>query len=275
MVETLTRHLITEARGRTIERAVSGARFCAVVLDDGGAGVANLCPEVCGRPSRYVSDMLPRRGTPAAEALATLASPEHSAVGLATANALANRFTEEANGPRGNSAWRSIGRWRRASIGSDLLDVLELRPDDHVGMVGCFSPMLDRIRRSAARLSIFERGPRLTSDLLPEDQAADVLPECSVALITATTVINGTLDELLSAAQDCREVVLLGPSTPLAPEVFSTVSGRITLLAGVVVTSPEQLLRTVTRDGGTRDFKASVVKMNVRVSAAGNSSPLR
>ena len=87
--------------------------------------------------------------------------------------------------------------------------------------------------------------------------------------ITATTLINGTIDELLAAAANCREVVLLGPSTPLVPEVFAKSPRRVILLAGVVVTNAEELLRTVARDGETRDFKTSVVKVNVRVSAVG------
>ena len=273
IVELLQSHLMDEARKRTILQAVAGGRFCAVMLDDGEVGVANLCPDVCGQPSRHVSCSLPQPGTSATDALATLSSPERSAVGLATANALANRFAGGAKAFHGSSACRRSGRWRQANIGSDLLDVLELRADDNVGMVGCFSPMVDRIRQRVGRLSIFERGPRLTSDLLPEDRAAEVLSECSVALITATTIINGPIDELLAAAQGCREVVLLGPSTPLVPEIFDVSSGRVTLLAGVVVTNAEELLRTVTRNGGTRDFKNSVAKVNVRVSAVSKSLP--
>ena len=267
----LNNHLMGEARKRTTLQAVAGGRFCAVMLDDGGVGVANLCPDECGQPSRRVWCSLPQPGTSATDALATLFSPEHSAVGLATANALANRFAGEANALHRSSTCRGSERWGQANIGSDLLDVLELKPGDHVGMVGCFSPMVEGIRQRVQRLSIFERGPRLTADLLPEGRAAEVLPECSVALITATTIINGTIDELLVAAQGCREVVLLGPSTPLVPEMFEAWSGRVTLLAGVVVTNAEELLRTVTRDGGTRDFKNSVAKVNVRVNTANKS----
>ena len=264
VAEMLKRHLTARARERTIQRAVAGGRFCAVMLDDGGVGVANLCPDVCGEPSRRVSDWLPRPATPAADALATLTVPERSAVGLAAANALANRPAGGA-APSDGTRPRNSGHWSEASKEGDLLDVLELWPDDHVGMVGCFSPLVERIRRRVGRLSIFERGRRLTPDLLPEDRAAQVLPECSVALITSTTLMNGTIDALLLAAANCREVVLLGPSTPLVPEVFAESPRRASLLAGVVVTDAEELLRTVARDGGTRDFKTCVVKVNVRV----------
>ena len=260
-VEMITSHLMAMAGERAIREAVAGARFCAVTLDDGATGVANLCPDVCGEPSRGIVHRLPRPGTPAAVALATLASPTRSAVGLATANALANRPHQ----------W---GERRDAGITEgDLLQVLELRPDDQVGMVGCFSPLVEPIRRRVWRLSIFERGQRLTPELLPEDQARERLPKCSVAMITATTLLNGTIDALLAAAANCREVVLLGPSTPLVPEVFAKAPQRATLLAGVVVTNVEGLLRTVARNGGTRDFLSSVVKVNVRMRGSGTGLP--
>jgi len=256
VVEILKDHLMEQARARTIRRAVAGGRFCAVMLDDGGVGVANVCPEVCGEPSPRFSDWLPPVATPAADALEALSSPERSAVGLAVVNALANRSRRH-HGQRGE-----------ASMEGDLLVALELRPEDHLGMVGCFSPLVEPIRRQVGRLSIFERGPRLAPGLLPEQRAFEILPECSVAVITATTLINGTIDALLVAAAHCREIILLGPSTPLLPEIFAGPPRRVTLLAGTVVTDPEELLRIVAADGGTRDFQASVVKVNVRLPTA-------
>jgi uncharacterized protein (DUF4213/DUF364 family) len=78
-------------------------------------------------------------------------------------------------------------------------------------------------------------------------------------------LLNGTIDALLAAAANCREVVVLGPSTPLVPEVFLETPRRVSLLAGVVVTDANELLPVVARGGGTRDFLTSVVKVNVRV----------
>ena len=261
VVEMLSRYLMPVAGERAIRQTVAGARFCAVTLDDGATGIANLCPDVCGEPSRRASDLLPPPGTPAAVALATLAAPTRSAVGLATANALANRPDQ----------W---GERRDAGITEgDILQVLELRPDDQVGMVGCFSPLVEPIRRRVRRLLIFERGQRLTPGLLSENQARELLPQCSVAIITATTLLNGTIDALLTATADCREVVLLGPSTPLVPQAFANSPRRVTLLAGVVITNVEELLRAVARDGGTRDFLPSVVKVNVPVPGVGTGLP--
>ena len=256
IVKMLQARLMPQARERTVQRAVAGGRFCAVVLDDGGVGAVNICRAVCGEPLQRMEEVLPEPGTSAANALADWTPPEQSAVGLATANALANRSIRD-GGPGDD-----------ARIGGDLLDVLELEPQDHVGMVGCFTPLVEGLRRQVHQLSIFERTPRLVPGLLPEDQAPEKLSACSVALITATTLMNGTIDALLAATCHCREVVLLGPSTPLVPEVFADPPRRVTILAGAVVTDPERLLQIVSRDGGTRDFKSSMAKVNVRVAKA-------
>jgi len=255
VVRRLESHLTGIARARTVRRAVAGTRFCAVLLDDGSAGVANIAGSACHQSAPPGVDWLPPPGTPAAIALAGLDRRDRSAIGLATANALANRSS------------RKGGRWDEASFGGDVLAALELTRRDRVGMVGHFAPLVDRIRRTVEQLFIFERAPDPDSGLLPETRAFELLPECSVAMVTATTVTNGTCDAILAAASNCREVVLLGPSTPLVPEVFAGPPRLATLLAGIVVVNPEELLHTVAQGGGTRDFGGSVAKVNVRVSA--------
>ena len=64
VVEILSSQLLAAARERVIRQTVAGARFCAVTLDDGSTGVANLCPDVCGQPSRDIEHPLPAPGTP-------------------------------------------------------------------------------------------------------------------------------------------------------------------------------------------------------------------
>lgn len=250
----LRAHLAAKARDRTIQQSVAGTRFCAVLLDDGSAGAASICGSGCRKPSSAPSSSwLPPPGTPAADALEGLGRGGRSAIGLATANALANRSRREG------------GRFDVARLGGDVLAAMELTPEDHVAMVGHFAPLVEPIRRRVARLSIFERAPDPGPGILPEARALEMLPACSVALITATTVINGTCDTLLAAAANCREVALLGPSTPLVPEVFAAPPRRVTLLAGIVVEDAEALLRTIAGGGGTREFGASVAKVNVRL----------
>jgi uncharacterized protein len=58
-------------------------------------------------------------------------------------------------------------------------------------------------------------------------------------LITSTSIVNHTVDALLQAARGCREVALLGASTPLTAETFGAV--RVTMLSGVVVEGSEEV----------------------------------
>ncbi|HUU80023.1 MAG TPA: DUF364 domain-containing protein, partial [Acidobacteriota bacterium] len=88
--------------------------------------------------------------------------------------------------------------------------------------------------------------------------------ECDVALITSTTIVNDTVDAMLDAARSCREVVLLGASTPLVPEVFT--GTPVTVLSGVVVKRPQEIMRIVSEAGGTRLFRGHVTKVNLGVS---------
>ena len=93
-----------------------------------------------------------------------------------------------------------------------------------------------------------------------------------MALITSTTIINDTVDELLEAARDCRELVLLGPSTPLIAEAFEGTA--VTWLSGITVDDADGLLRVVSEGGGTRFFRPFVTKWNIplRHDAVGTST---
>lgn len=70
-----------------------------------------------------------------------------------------------------------------------------------------------------------------------------------MAIITATSIINKTIDALLAALQRSRAAILFGPSTPLCPEAFT--GTRITQLSGAYVTQPEQLKAVISQGGGT------------------------
>jgi hypothetical protein len=145
----------------------------------------------------------------------------------------------------------------------DILEYMKLRPDDNVGMVGYFAPLVPALRKKTLSLKIFEQVDRVTGDLLPEKDAYRLLPHCQVALITSTSILNNTIDDILASAQSCREVVLLGASTPLIPEAF--IDTAVTILSGVVVIAPEEIMRIVSEGGGMRFFKNHIKKVNVRI----------
>jgi len=95
----------------------------------------------------------------------------------------------------------------------------------------------------------------------PEEAASRLLPTCTVALVTSTSIINNTIDGLLKKAAGCRIKALLGASTPLAPEVFKPQG--VNLLSGVVVTDSKGIFQVVGEAGGMRFFKNLIKKVNI------------
>ena len=223
-----------------------GLGYTAVRLESGATGLAyTLRGDLVGGCSVFRGER-PLAGRKASDLLAYLASPEtlKVALGLATANALASRALEN---PREG----------------DVLDALDLRPTDEVAMIGHFEPLTRPLEQRVRALRVFELGPR-AEGIFPGEAAAEWLQHSDVALITSTALINGTLDGLLAAAGACREVVLLGPSTPLFPQVFA--GTPVTHLSGVQVTDPDGLLKVVSEGGGMRFFKGLVRKVVLPVT---------
>jgi uncharacterized protein (DUF4213/DUF364 family) len=161
-------------------------------------------------------------------------------LGLAAANALFNTFGATDSLPE------------CSSTEGDLLDVLALTKDDKVGMVGFFGPLAPVIKQRAGELIVFEENMARSEGLCPGASVAELLPTCSVAIITATSIINNSFEHIAAAAANCRIKAVLGPSTPLAPGVFKDYG--VTHLSGVISADAAAILRVVSEAGGTRFF---------------------
>ncbi|MBI5569119.1 MAG: DUF364 domain-containing protein [Desulfomonile tiedjei] len=232
--------------GHTVRDVRIGLGYTAVQIDDGRAGVAyTLARGSFGGCSAFTGTR-PLSGRPVADLLRYLSSESlvESSLGLATANALANAAPSR-------------------GVAGDVSQVVELLLTDRVAMVGFFAPLVAALQDRVADLEIFEEHSGSVAHLRPSSDAVSVIPTCDVALITATSIVNDTIDELLEAARHCRESVVLGPSTPLIPDVFEPTA--VTWLSGMAVHDAEGLLQVVSEGGGTRFFKPFVSKWNVRL----------
>ncbi len=221
-----------------------GLGYTAVLLDNGQMGLAYTFHRDLTGGCTVFRGLRPLRGRPAAELLTMFDSTDkiEAAVALATSNALTNTGKDDV-------------------LEGDTLEYLTLHSDDTVGMVGYFGPMVPLLRKKVSSLNIFEQVDRQKGDILPQADAFRLLPHCDVALITSTSILNRTVDDLLDAARSCREIALLGASTPLIPEAFA--DSAVSILSGVVVTRPLEIMRVVSEGGGMRLFKNYIRKVNV------------
>lgn len=243
IVEDLLAELRPRCAGQTVMDVRIGLGYTAVRLDGGGCGLAYTFRDEAAPGCNVLREAGRLAGRPAMELAewCTRFNAIEAAVGVATLNAV-------------------VEAPECARV--DVLEALRLTPEDVVGMVGFFGPLVDPLRKAAKELFIFER--RSGGDgVLPDWAASQLLPRCGVVILSATSIINRTLDALLGYCRGAREVVLLGPSTPMLPGLFGQLGMNI--LSGVEVTDPGLLLRIVSEGGGTRRFQEAVDKVTIRI----------
>jgi uncharacterized protein (DUF4213/DUF364 family) len=81
-----------------------------------------------------------------------------------------------------------------------------------VGVAGWF-PFIPQLEHAAARVELFEQDPE-TGFAMTAERAAR-WSRCDVLCITASALLNGTLDGILKAARPGAWKMLVGPSAPL------------------------------------------------------------
>jgi uncharacterized protein len=124
------------------------------------------------------------------------------------------------------------------SDGHALDLILEHGRGRAIALVGHF-PFADRLRAEAGRLDVLELNPREGD--LPAAHAPRVIPRADVVAITASTLVNGTLEGLLDLARG-KFVILIGPTSPFSAALFSRGVGAN---CGSVVIDPDAALRDV------------------------------
>jgi len=115
-----------------------------------------------------------------------------------------------------------------------------------VAVIGHF-PKVDRLRPTCRELWVFERGNGIGPGDLGPERMPELLPEAEMVAVTATTLINHTLDEVLRHRRPGALWLMVGPSTPFARPLFEL---GFDALCGTMVEEPEAVLRAI-REGAT------------------------
>lgn len=238
----------------TVERSVVGLFFTGVQLSNGIAGACatpiKTIPEAVCCPSSAMSMPFPGklRGRPALD-VAQEALGENGirrAVGIAAMNALAE------------TCWRRRPHPEtELHLGIDAFDATEIRPGDNVIVVGAFVPFLRELKRRRQPFLVLEQDPAtLKGDELPffrpAEQAPAVVPEADVLLITGTTIINDTLEDLLALAKPAARVTMVGPTVTMLPDAFLRRGADV--LGTVRITAPEEFLDILAEGGSGYHF---------------------
>lgn len=104
---------------------------------------------------------------------------------------------------------------------SGMLFGIKVHPGDTVGMVGMIGHVARQISRTAKELIVFDKGILLhggDSMIHPMEEQPKLLPACDVVVLSGTTTINNSIDNLLEMCGKARGIIMVGPSTPMFPK---------------------------------------------------------
>ncbi len=236
--------VMNEAGNVQIQEVRIGIGYIGVRVWDDRLGLAALpLRELSPHCSRF-ADAGKLVNAPASDLTRFLAegtTPLEKALGLAAANAILRPdITEKKE--------------------EDAIALMNLTPSDRVAMVGLFPPLVRKIGATGATLSIIERNPARMA-VVDEKERREILASCTVAVITATSLINDTLEETLEALGDPRHTVILGPSTPLCLEIFEGTAVRH--LGGAVAPYTRRVLQIISEGGGTPEMRPHLWFVNL------------
>jgi uncharacterized protein len=231
-LRNLYEYIFLAAKNRKVADLRIGLGYAGVRLDNDATGIAAVLFDSLPHGCTIMPMAGTFAGSPADNLLKYLVdgkNPLEVAIGLACANAL-------------------IKPPENAVDNKEATTYLDLQPGEKVAMVGLFSPLVEKVRATGAVLTVIEKNPQRL-ELLSAEAKQQALKECHVAIITATTLLNNTFEETVSSLRAPRSVALLGPSTPLVPEIFRDTP--VTHLGGVTVADAARVLQIISEGGGT------------------------
>jgi len=250
---------VTETLGRDldairVERAVLGLFYTGVKLTAGTAGTCATPREAipgdvcCPISAKAVPFPGVIRGRPAAEIMADALSPDplRRAVGIACLNALAEL------------CWRRRPHPEVELLpGADAFDATAFQSEDRVVVVGAFVPFLKELKRRRQPFLVLEQNPALLKPeempfYRPAGEAREVVPDADVLLVTGATLLNDTLEDLLSWARPEARVTVVGPTVGMVPDAFLARGADI--LGSVRIADPDAFLDLLAEGGAAPHF---------------------
>lgn len=191
--------------------AVAGSKdgeFCALELDDGSMGLSYvLLDDTLARLSSG-SAVMEVAGTDALEVARRFLSGRgvERTIAFAAINALTRCMFDRAGYVPDESG--------------DSIGGIDPGPEDHVGMIGYFKPLLSRVVDAGARLTVVELKAELAGEQVGFRVTLDAheLAICNKILSTSTVLLNDTLDEVLARCVAAKRLALIGPGAGCLPD---------------------------------------------------------
>jgi uncharacterized protein (DUF4213/DUF364 family) len=127
-----------------------------------------------------------------------------------------------------------------------MFSKLKISKGRKIAMVGFFGPLVRHFEKMEVSLEILD----ISRGLGQKEEFYDKLKNwAQVILLTSTSALNNSTEEILAHAGEKVKTVMLGPSTPMVPEAFEHLP--VHMLAGTVPVDKEMTLKAIRHGMGT------------------------
>jgi len=222
------------AEDHRVGRALVGPGFIAVELENGTVGLSANIALSQTQGCTIFPDAGTLAGSRASDVLKLVSRGDFLSreLALATVNALINTL-------------------HPAPFG-DAFDHIEIRPRQRAVIVGLIEPVARMLTEKGCTVSIFENRPVLHPQVESHEMMPARIREADIVVLSGTTLINATIEEILAMPSPAKAWVLMGPSTPMIPEAFSRTP--VTHLAGARILDNERAFTLLMEGGGTKEL---------------------
>lgn len=249
-----------------IQRIVIGIFYTGVELSTGYGGICftpikDIPESVCCPSSARA---MPRAGkmknTPVLDIFSSidLESPIKKAIGIAVMNALSAGIW--ADNPHQNYT---------VVEGDDFLSLSQKPEITKAVVIGALIPILKMLKEKSIPYRIAEldlrtlKGEELSWYVHPDELPGE-LQTADLVIISGTTLINNTLEQILSYCSPAATILTVGPTATMLPDAFF--KRGITACLGNLVVEPEEILDVLSEGGsgyhffGTSSKKVMIIK---------------
>ena len=196
-------------KGLTIEDGVIGLSFVGVRLSNGRSHFVYLMRETLPSGDMifpYGEKMIGMDAWEAAQWALNGAEDLQRSLGVAVLNAASPYFFDPAY-----------------QCYEDFYDSITDR--DVMGVIGHMPPLVKEYSGKVKRYISFDRaidmqGSVEGAQVYPMEREAELLPQCDIVVVTGTTMINHTTEDILSMCTGARDIMLSGFSLPYYPEAY-------------------------------------------------------
>jgi uncharacterized protein len=149
----------------------------------------------------------------------------------------------------------------------DPVKLIDLSGGKTITIVGAFQSYIQKVSATPNKLHVLEMNrkafrPGQEKYFVPADEFRNIIPDSDIVIITGQTLVNNTIDDLLSVVRDGTEVVVTGPSGNIVPDILF--ENRVTMIGASRYTKPDLVFEVVGQGGlGYHLFEYCSTKISV------------